>query len=75
MVKSFGSTRELLPKLHALSPTEGTGIKGVAVKCVEILENTSGDAGSWVGTDAEVRKCGERTGLDTLVVHTVNDGY
>jgi hypothetical protein len=24
-------------------------------------------------TDAEARKCGERTGLDTLVVHTVND--
>ena len=24
-------------------------------------------------TDAEVRKCGERTGLDTLVVRTVND--
>ena len=23
--------------------------------------------------DAEVRKCGERTGLDTLVVRTVND--
>jgi hypothetical protein len=29
----------------------------------------------WVNTDAEVRKCGEQTGLDTLVVHTVNDGY
>ena len=27
----------------------------------------------WAATDAEVRKCGERTGLDTLVVHTVND--
>ena len=24
-------------------------------------------------TDAEVRKCGDQTGLDTLVVHTVND--
>ncbi len=30
---------------------------------------------SWPITDAEVRKCGERTGLDTLVVHTVNDGH
>ncbi len=28
----------------------------------------------WLGLDAEVRKCGEQTGLDTLVVHTVNDG-
>ena len=26
-------------------------------------------------TDAEVRKRGERTGLDTLVVHAVNDGH
>ncbi len=25
------------------------------------------------GTDAEVRKRGEQTGLDTLVVHAVND--
>ena len=25
--------------------------------------------------DAEVRKCGYQTGLDTLVVRTVNDGY
>ena len=24
-------------------------------------------------TDAEARKCGDQTGLDTLVVHTVND--
>ena len=30
-------------------------------------------AATWTGTDAEVRKCGEQTGLDTLVVHTVND--
>ena len=27
---------------------------------------------SWSDTDAEARKCGEQTGLDTLVVHTVN---
>ena len=27
----------------------------------------------WLIIDAEARKCGERTGLDTLVVHTVND--
>ena len=27
----------------------------------------------WLITDAEARKCGEQTGLDTLVVHTVND--
>ena len=44
-VKSSGSTRELHPKLYILSPAEGIGIKGVAVKCVEILENTSGEGG------------------------------
>ena len=30
-------------------------------------------AASWLNTDAEVRKRGEQTGLDTLVVHAVND--
>ena len=30
-------------------------------------------AATWVDTDAEVRKRGEQTGLDTLVVHAVND--
>ena len=30
-------------------------------------------AETWADTDAEVRKRGEQTGLDTLVVHAVND--
>ena len=30
-------------------------------------------ATDWHYTDAEVRKRGERTGLDTLVVHALND--
>ena len=30
-------------------------------------------AATWVDTDAEVRKRGEQTGLDTLVVHAIND--
>jgi hypothetical protein len=30
-------------------------------------------AGDWTFGDAEARKCGERTGLDTRVVHTLND--
>ena len=29
----------------------------------------------WTVTDADARKCGEQTGLDTLVVHAVNDEY
>ena len=32
-------------------------------------------AAPWTKTDAQVRKRGEQTGLDTLVVHTVNDEY
>ena len=31
-------------------------------------------AATWTGSDAEARKRGEQTGLDTLVVHAVNDG-
>ena len=27
----------------------------------------------WLATDAEMRKRGDQTGLDTLVVHAVND--
>ena len=30
-------------------------------------------AARWDGTDAETRERGEQTGLDTLVVHAVND--
>lgn len=30
-------------------------------------------AAFWTNTDAEMRKRGEQTGLDTLVVHAVND--
>ncbi len=32
-------------------------------------------AALWTGTDAEARKLGEQTGLDTLVVLAVNDGH
>ena len=32
-------------------------------------------AAFWLDTDAEGRTRGERTGLDTLVVHAVNDEY
>jgi hypothetical protein len=32
-------------------------------------------AASWAAPDAEARKRGERTGLDTPVVHAVNDGH
>ena len=29
----------------------------------------------WPNTDAEIRKRGDQTGLDPLVVHAVNDGH
>jgi hypothetical protein len=32
-------------------------------------------AASWLIPDAHARKRGEQTGLDTLVVHAVNDGH
>ncbi len=51
-----------------------SGIPSVEVKFVDIRKNTSGKATHWPGTDAQVRKRGEQTGLDTLVVHAVNDG-
>ena len=32
-------------------------------------------AAFWADPDAEARKRGEQTGLDTRVVHALNDGY
>ncbi len=32
-------------------------------------------AANWTYTDTERRKHGEQTGLDTLVVHAVNDDH
>ena len=35
------------------------------------VEEYQWKAAPWIDTDAEVRKRGEQTGLDTLVVHAV----
>ena len=32
-------------------------------------------AALWANTDAQARKRGEQTGLDTLVVHALNDAH
>ncbi len=72
-VKALGLTEEVHPKLLCLSTGEGGGIPGVEVKFVDIGRNTRAKAATWTDTDAEVRKRGEQTGLDTLVVHAVND--
>ena len=44
-VKYPGSTRVLHSKLLLLSEVEVGGIPGVAVKCVDIGRNTSGEGG------------------------------
>ncbi len=44
-VKSQGLTLKLHPILRGLSPREVGGIPGVAVKCVDIGRNTSGEGG------------------------------
>ncbi len=41
--KSLGSTEELHPKLFSLVVGEESGIPSVAVKCVDIRRNTSGE--------------------------------
>ncbi|PZB26298.1 hypothetical protein C3K04_29915 [Klebsiella pneumoniae subsp. pneumoniae] len=73
-MKASGSTGGGRGILAGLRKAEDGGIPGVAVKCVDIRRNTGGEGGLWTGTDAEARKRGERTGLDTLVVHAVNVG-
>ncbi len=45
VVKSIGSTEELKLKLLFLSIGEESGIPSVAVKCVDIRRNTSGEGG------------------------------
>ena len=44
-MKSMGLTHDVLLKLSCLSEVEVGGIPGVAVKCVEIGRNTSGEGG------------------------------
>ena len=47
----------------------------VAVKCLDMLQNTDCEGSFTAMIDAEARKRGEQTGLDTLVVHAPNDDY
>ena len=44
-MKSLGLTEELPARLDGLSPGEVSGIPSVAVKCVDIGRNTSGEGG------------------------------
>ncbi len=74
-MKSPGSTGELRSKPQGLREIEVSGTHGGAVKCVDIVRNTVAKAAHWVSSDAEERKLGERTGLDTPVVLAVNDEH
>ena len=44
-MKTMGSTHSLHLKLQSLSEVEAGGIPRVAVKCVEMGRNTSGEGG------------------------------
>ncbi len=74
-MKVCGSTVKLQLILDILSAVEAGGIRGVAVKCLDITKNSDCEGSLLAATDIEARKCGYQTGLDTLVVHTVNDEY
>ncbi len=74
-MKARGSTPELQRILGDWRQVEASGIPGVAVECVDIRRTPVAKAASWACSDAHVRKRGEQTGLDTLVVHAVNDGH
>ena len=43
------------------------------MKCCETFRNTKSEGTFLSKTDASVLKYGEQTGLETLVVHTLND--
>ncbi len=75
MVKYCSSTVELPLILLFLSAIEVGGMCNVAVKCLDITQNTDCVGSLLSLTDAEARKRGDRTGLDTLVVHAVNDDH
>ncbi len=59
--------------LSGLNSGEDSGIPSVEVKFVDIGRTPVAKAAIWTDIDAEARKRGEQTGLDTLVVHAVND--
>jgi hypothetical protein len=74
-VKVYGLTIKLPLILLVLRRIGVDGMCGVAVKCVDITQNTDSEDSSRGFSDAQARKRGEQTGLDTLVVHAVNDDH
>ncbi len=75
VVKSLGLPEEVQPRLPVLRTRGESGTPGGAVKCVDIRRNAGGESTLWLVSDAEARKLGERTGLDTPLVLAVNDEH
>ncbi len=71
-MKSSSLTGEL-PRILEVSRRVGaSGTVGGAVKCVDIMGTPVAKATCWTLSDAEARKPGEQTGLDTPVVLALN---
>ena len=61
-------------KRRSLLGTKKSGISCVERKFEDIRRNAKGaQVAFWVSTNVEVQKLGEQTGLDTLVLHALND--
>ena len=52
---------------------EDKGMERVTLKCDNTFWNSRGEGAYLSKTDANILKHGERTGLETLVVHALND--
>ncbi len=65
-MKAPGLTWKVHLILPDLSTGEEGGIPSVEVKFVDIGGTPVAKAAFWTATDAETRKRGEQTGLDTL---------
>ena len=64
VVKCRRPTSALQRELVSLSTHKVGGIRGVAVKCLDITKNSDCEGNITSANDAEARKCGYRTGLD-----------
>jgi hypothetical protein len=70
--KAHGLTVVSIKGRYDLSLVEVSSIFRVEVKFFDSKETTSGKGGLLCQTDAEARKLGDQTGLETLVVQAVN---
>ena len=73
VVKAQSLTLELPLKLSSWNLRGIAGIPNVGGETVDIGGTPVAKAAIWMSIDTEARKRGDQTGLDTLVVHAVND--